>query len=213
AGYEQALAALRYLPDSPDTVALAFELRHSLAHMLSMHGEYPKSLALLGEAEALARQLDDRAQLGRVLSLMSYARRELGDLSGAVAAGRQALDMAIASNDPVQQAVASHSLATASFVIGDLARAAELLRGNVEARARREPGRLRRIALDSRAWLAPVLSWLGEFAEGRRHGEEALRFALEYGRGEEPLIAYGCLGILYIVQGNFDEAVRILEQG
>src|SRR5215510_7603545 len=49
AGYEQALAALRYLPDSPDTVALAFELRHSLAHMLSMHGEYPKSLALLGE--------------------------------------------------------------------------------------------------------------------------------------------------------------------
>src|SRR5262245_9337042 len=161
----------------------------------------------------MARQLDDRAQLGLVLSLMSYARRELGDLIGAVAAGRQALDLAIASDDPVQRAAASHSLATASFLIGDFARAAELLRGNVEALARREPGRLRRIALDSRAWLALVLSWLGEFAEGGRHGEEALRLALEYGRGEEPLIAYGCLGILYIVQGNFDAAVRILEQG
>jgi tetratricopeptide (TPR) repeat protein len=54
---------------------------------------------------------------------------------------------------------------------------------------------------------------LGEFAEGRRHGEEALRLATLEGRGATPIIAHACLGHLYLAQGDLEHAMRVLDQG
>ena len=65
----------------------------------------------------------------------------------------------------------------------------------------------------SQAWLARTLSALGAFAEGRRHGEEALRLATLEGRGQTPFAAHGCLGLLYLAQGDLEHAIRVLEQG
>ena len=57
------------------------------------------------------------------------------------------------------------------------------------------------------------MSTLGAFAEGRRHGEEALRLATLAGRGVTPIIVHGCLGDLYLAQGDLEHAIRVLEQG
>jgi tetratricopeptide (TPR) repeat protein len=57
------------------------------------------------------------------------------------------------------------------------------------------------------------LSVLGAFAEGRRHGEEALRLATVDSRGNTPIMAYNCLGLLYLAQGDLAPAVQVLEQG
>jgi tetratricopeptide (TPR) repeat protein len=57
------------------------------------------------------------------------------------------------------------------------------------------------------------LGALGTFAEGRRHGEEALRLATPEGRGNSPIVAHGCLGHLYLAQGDLTHAIRVLEQG
>jgi len=57
------------------------------------------------------------------------------------------------------------------------------------------------------------LSALGAFAEGRRHGEEALRLAPLAGRGNIPIIAHACLGHLYLTKGDLEHAIRVLEQG
>ena len=67
--------------------------------------------------------------------------------------------------------------------------------------------------IQSRAWLAHTLGELGAFAEGRRHGEEALRLATREGRGITPIIAHGRLGQLYLAQGDLAPAIRVLEQG
>jgi tetratricopeptide (TPR) repeat protein len=67
--------------------------------------------------------------------------------------------------------------------------------------------------ITSRAWLARTLSALGAFAEGRRHGEEALRLATLAGRGDTPIIAHGCLGHLYLDKGDLEHAIRVVEQG
>ena len=190
---------------------MAIDLRRALALILTMHGEHQKSLSLLGEAEVLARHFDDRVPLARVLSVMSYVRRELGDFNGAIAAGQQALAIAATLGDPVQQADASYRLAQAVNSTGDFGLAAKLLRGNVEALSLSAPGRSR--AIDSRAWLARALASLGEFAEGSRHGQEALRLAMEDGRGSSPITAHGCLGILSVAKGDWEVAVRVLESG
>ena len=213
AAFEQALQALAHLPEDGDTRVLAIDLRLALGRRADPLGEHGRRLALLGEAEALARALDDRARLGRVLAGMAHVLRITGDPDGAMAAGQQALELAAALGDSALQVQASYTLGQAYHAIGDFGRAAELLRRSVEA-ADQESGTPRQTCgSESRAWLARTLSALGAFAEGRRHGEEALRLATLAGRGATPIIAHGCLGHLYLAQGDLEHAIRVLEQG
>jgi tetratricopeptide (TPR) repeat protein len=65
----------------------------------------------------------------------------------------------------------------------------------------------------SQAWLARPLSALGAFAEGRRHGEEALRLATLEGRGATPVIVHSCLADLYLTQGDLEHVIRVYDQG
>ena len=69
------------------------------------------------------------------------------------------------------------------------------------------------LRIQSQAWLAQTLSALGAFAEGRRHGEEALRLATLDGRGAMPFVAHSCLGHVYLAQGDLQHAIRVLDQG
>ena len=96
AAFEQALQALAHLPDQRDTWGRAIDLRLALGGVLGALGEHGRRLAVLGEAEALARALDDRVRLGQVLAGMAQVRRMTADPDGAIAAGRQALELAAA---------------------------------------------------------------------------------------------------------------------
>jgi tetratricopeptide (TPR) repeat protein len=209
--YEQALEALGHLPETPDTGRLAIELRLGLAgSALHPLGEYGRELAVLREAEALARTHDDRAWLVRVLARLANVFRRVGDYAGALAAGQQALALATERGDLALQAAASFTLGGLYEAIGDYGRAAELFRRNVEARfsgTGRQDGQIHALA-----WLARALSELGQFTEGRRHGEEALRLATVEGRGTEPMFAHLILGRLYLAQGDPVAAIRLLDQ-
>jgi class 3 adenylate cyclase/tetratricopeptide (TPR) repeat protein len=211
--FEQALQALEHLPESGDTRGLALEVRLALDRPLAALGEYERHLALLREAEALARALDDRARLGRVLIGMTHALSVTGDPDGAMAAGQQALALAAALGDSAIQVQAALYLGRAYQNIGDFARAAELLRWSVEA-ADREPGTPSTdVRIESRASLVRTLGEIGAFAEGRRHGEEALRLATLAGRGNTPIVVHSRLGLLYLAQGDLEHAIRVLDQG
>jgi tetratricopeptide (TPR) repeat protein len=210
---EQALQALAHLPESSDTRVLAIDLRLPLVGALAALGEHRRRGALLREAEALARVLADRARLGRVLSEMSSALWQTGDPDGAIAVGRQALELAVELGESALQMQAAHFLGEVYHTIGNFGRAAELLRQNVETAGRESgtPGMAWR--LRSQAWLARTLSTLGAFAEARRHGEDALRLATLEGRGNTPVVAHGCLGAVYQAQGDLEHAIRVFEQG
>jgi tetratricopeptide (TPR) repeat protein len=209
AAYEQALDALGHLSESPDTEQSAVKLRLDLGQVLSLLGEYERALVVLGQAETQARTLDDRAQLGHVLSRMSFAHRHLDNLEGAIAAAQEGLEIATELGDAVQQGHASYFLAQAFYEVGDPGQAADLLWHNVETL----PLGPRNMAIASRAWLARVLSERGEFREGQRLGEEAVRLAVEDGRAVLPQIAHGCLGDLYLTKGDWAAAIRVLEAG
>jgi class 3 adenylate cyclase/tetratricopeptide (TPR) repeat protein len=212
--FEQALAALGHLPDTSDTRGLAIDLRLGLAgRALISLGEYERGLALLREAETLARAHDDRARLAWVLSGLAYMLRVRAEFAGAIAAGQQALAFATAHGDLALQAEASYRLGMAYWCIGDYGRAAELFRQTVAA-LEPGPGRPDRPYLIlSRAWLAYTLSQLGQFTKGRRQGEEALRLATVEGRGGEPMAASLGLGRLYLAQGDLEAAIRVLDRG
>jgi len=200
--FEQALQALTHLPENGDTLRLAIDLRLVVERPLSALGEYRRCLALLGEAEALARGLDDRARLGQVLAGMANILRQMGDPDGAIAAGQQALELAAALGESTLQMRASYLLAQVYTGIGDFGRAAELLRQSVEAADRGSDRPSTDVRIQSRAWLAYTLGELGAFAEGRHHGEEALRRATREGQGTPLIMAYSRLGNLYRAQGD-----------
>jgi predicted ATPase/class 3 adenylate cyclase len=211
--FDQALQALAHLPEDGDTRVRAIDLRLALGGELTRVGESGRCLALLGEAEALARALDDRARLVRVLAYRGQVLSQRGDHDGAIVAGRQAFELATELSESALQVRASYLLGQAYSAIGDFGRAAELLRWSVEA-ADREFGRpSTNMRSPYRARLATILGALGAFAEGRRHGEEALSLATLEGRGLTPIIAHGSLGELYLAQGDLEPAIRVLEQG
>src|SRR4029453_704442 len=144
---------------------------------------------------------------------MADGRRQTGGLDGAMAAGQQALDLAGALGDSDLQVQTCHRLGQVYAASGDFGRAAELLERNVEG-ADWQPGTPSALVrLHSQAWLAWTLSELGAFAEGRRHGEEALRLATLEGRGAAPAVAHAFIGELYLAQGDLEHAMRGFEQG
>jgi tetratricopeptide (TPR) repeat protein len=213
ASFERALQALAHLPEHGDTRGLAIELRLALGCPLHQLGEYGRRLALLSEAEALARALDDQIQLGRVLAGIAHVRMVTGDNDGAMAAGRQARELAAELGESALQRQASYFLGQTYYARGDCGLAAELMRRNVEDADWEAGTPSTDLRILSQAWLALSLSDLGAFVEGRRHGEEALRLATLAGRGTTPTIAHGWLGLLYLTKGDLEHAIRVLEQG
>jgi tetratricopeptide (TPR) repeat protein len=213
AAFEQALEALGHLPESGATRMLALEIRLALGSPLRVLGEYGRQLTLMGEAETLARALDDRVRLVQVLALKVNSLNMTGDPDGAIATGRQALELAAALGDSALQEQASLHLGQIYYFLGDFGRAAELLRWNVEAADRASGTPSTDVRILSQTWLARTLSALGAFAEGRRHGEEALRLATLEGRGTIPIMAHSRLGHLYLVKGDLEHAIQVLEQG
>jgi class 3 adenylate cyclase/tetratricopeptide (TPR) repeat protein len=211
--FEQALQALAHLPEDGNTGVLTIELHLALDDPLSLLGEQRRCLTLLGEAEALARALDDGVRLGRVLAQRAFRCLLTGDRDGALAAGQEALALAAALGNSALQTAASHRLGQVYWACGDFGRAADLLRRNVEATDGESDTPRTDVRILSQASLALTLSHLGAFAEGRRHGEEALRLATREGRGVTPIVAHGWLGHLCLAQGDLEHAIRLLEQG
>jgi tetratricopeptide (TPR) repeat protein len=148
-----------------------------------------------------------------VLAWMAIVLRVTGDHDGAMAAGQQALKLAVELGDRALQGEAYLNLGQVYRAIGDFGRAAELLQRNVEPSDREADTPSADVRIWSQAWLALTLSDLGAFAEGRRHGEEALRLAVLEGRGNTPIAAHGCLGVLYLARGDLEPAIRVLEPG
>ena len=180
-----------------------------MQHLL---GEYGQSLAHLDEAEVLAQALDDRVRLGQVLVQKTFLLRMTADHTGAITAGQQALHIATELGDRTMQVAAGQRLGQAYFAIGDLGQAAVLLRQNVTALKAGTPDPQRYYCIQAQAWLALVMSFLGDFDAGRRHGEEALRLTAEESRVPAPVV-YGCLGLLSLTKGDLEHAIRGLDQG
>jgi tetratricopeptide (TPR) repeat protein len=209
--FDQALTALAHLPESPARTALTIDLRLHLGvqHLL---GEYGQALAHLEEAAVLAQALGDQARLGQVLVQKTFLLRMTAHHPDAITAGQQALHLATALGDRAMHVAAGQRLGQAYFAIGDLGQAAVLLRQNVTALEAGTPDPQRYYRIQAQAWLALVLSFLGDFDAGRRHGEEALRLTAEEHRVPAPVV-YGCLGLLSLTKGDLEHAIRVLDQG
>src|SRR5215831_9268672 len=69
--FEQTLTALTHLPETRETLEQAIDVRFDLRNALVPFAEFERIEGYLGEAEVLARTLDDQRRLGWVSTYMA----------------------------------------------------------------------------------------------------------------------------------------------
>jgi tetratricopeptide (TPR) repeat protein len=180
-------------------------------------GESGRSIEYLRQAESLAEALGDSRRLGQVAGLIAASLWQLGDLHGSLAAAQRALTIATALGDINLQVAANTSLGQSYWALSNHRRAVEVFSRNIEF--------LHGAALQERFGLAAIpvvtshafLTWchaeLGEFAEGRAHGEDAMQLGEMVAHPFSLAFVYATVGHLWLRQGVLPQAIRVLERG
>jgi class 3 adenylate cyclase/tetratricopeptide (TPR) repeat protein len=218
--FEQALGALQHFPDVPDTQGQAIDLRLDLHTSLMLLGEHRQDLVHLREADTLATALGDHRRLRRVSTLMTLMLLLMGDNDGALAAGQRAVALATTFGDlPLLHA--QMQLGHVYYILGDYARALDLLRQVVEALPEELAGDRfgERVlvasppSVISRTFLLYSLAEVGAFTEGVARGAEVVRVAEATEHLSSLILAETGVGRLFLRQGDLHKAVPVLEQG
>jgi tetratricopeptide (TPR) repeat protein len=214
---EQALGALAHLPEDRARLEQAIDLRLELRNSLHPLGDPERILALLREAEGLARTLDDSQRLGRVFSFMAQYFRLMGHLDLAVELAERALALADRLRDHPLWVVANTLLGLAYDARGEYHKAADILKKSVESLPGTSLGQDVRVAglmpVFSRIYLVYCLAELGDFREGLGYGDEGIRHA-EAADDAYSLVFASCgLGTLYLLKGDLGPAIETLERG
>ena len=110
--FEQALEALRRLPEHPDAIAESLDLRFDLRNALVPLGERGRMGTLLDEAEAVADAVGDQRRLGRALNYKVIQFVLAGDFGAAIQPGLRALAIGESQEDVAIQVVANGYLGT-----------------------------------------------------------------------------------------------------
>jgi class 3 adenylate cyclase/tetratricopeptide (TPR) repeat protein len=214
---EQALDALHRLPATAETTAQAIDVRFALRNSLFAVGEHGRIRVHLEEAHRLAEASQDEGRLAWAAVYMSnYYWRE-GDPARAIALGRHAHAAAENRHDLALTITSSFRLGQAYHAHGDYRRAVDVLRGTVDVLHGDLDRALFGLAglpsVFCRAFLVWSLAELGDFDEGIRHAEDAIRIADAASQMYSRAMGRFVLGFLHLGHGRPERAARVLERG
>ena len=219
ASFEEALEALRRLPETPQTREQGIDVRLELRGSLYPLGEFEKMLTCLQEAEAMASASSDERRLGLVCIHTAEYLRQTGRFAEARTLAEKALAVGDKLQDVPVQSYAGQYFGLACHALGDYRRASELLRAVTQAQ--QPAGWMGALGMVgswdahqaiSLAWLARCLAELGEFDEGVDAGRRAV--ALAEGLDIPYSLTAACIGLGYIclIKGDLDGAGPVLER-
>jgi class 3 adenylate cyclase/tetratricopeptide (TPR) repeat protein len=213
---EEALEALRQLPDSREIQEQAVDVRLALRTALRPLDDGRRILTCLREAETLAESLDDPHRLGHVLSLLAIYYYDVRAYDQAMATAQRTLTMATARKDIFVAALASQHLGVSLQAQGKYRQALDCYHHTttlLEGQWRYE--RLQEImvpAVFARSQLAYCHAELGSFAAGRGFGEDGLQIAEAVAHPASLMFAAWGAGLLALRQGDLARALQRLEQ-
>jgi tetratricopeptide (TPR) repeat protein len=213
--FERALAALAHLPESPSTLAQAFEIRLELRPPLARLGEARLALTRLREAEALAERLNDDSRRGRVCAFITNIQSQLGELDEGLASGAHALEIAGRLGDLRLGIIATSFLEQVHSFRGEYERVVELATANLTALPAdwvyenlvwTAP-----VSVYDRGWLVRSLAQLGRFDEAAPYAAESIRLAEATQHANTIGFAYSVAGALHIHRGDWAQARSLIE--
>jgi tetratricopeptide (TPR) repeat protein len=214
--FEQALEALHWLPERPDTQAQGIDLRLDLRSALFPLSEIERIFVYLQEAEALARALNDQHRLGWVSASLLAHFLQTCEPDYALASGQRALAIAADLGDIGLTVTVQNFLGQVYGCMGDYRQAVECFQKNVaclHSELLYERFGLPGLAsVLSRSHLARYLAECGAFAEGRALAEEGVRIAEAADHPYSRALAYLSVGNRYLYKGDLPQAIAVLER-
>jgi class 3 adenylate cyclase/tetratricopeptide (TPR) repeat protein len=214
---DQALDALTQLPATNETIERTIDLRLELRSALHPLGEFDRALEDLQKAAELAESIADKRRQGRVLSYLAQSVRLRADYTGAIEAGRKAIEIGRSFRDLGIQAPANFHLGQAFFHLGDHPRAIEHYLDNIKMLdgdlAKDRLGMAGIPLVFTRGYLSWSLAELGQFPEAIAQWQEAIRLAEEVKHPFSEAFAKYCGGFLYLRKGEIERAIVQLEPG
>jgi len=208
--FQDALAALKHLPETRETVEHAIDLRLDLRPPLLQLGRLDEVLAVSREAERLAGDLGDEPRLARVYTYLINYHYLKGDTRQAIEYGQRCLEVGRTTGDPALQGLARQYMGQSYHAQGDYGRAERTLKENLEATAR-DQATTSYVA--SCGWLAFSLADRGAFDAANTYLAEAQRAAETTQHAYSQLIAWTLIGLAWIRRGRLARAVLPLERG
>ena len=110
ASYDQALVALHRLPETPERLQQAIDIRLEIRSALYPLGEFEQIVARLREAETIAEALHDRARLARVAALLASFYFTTGRYESAIESARRTREIGEATGDLGDRVLGNHYL-------------------------------------------------------------------------------------------------------
>jgi tetratricopeptide (TPR) repeat protein len=214
--FEQAIEALEHLPEGRSRTEQAYDLGMYRVAVLYSLGELRRIEGRLGEAEAMARALEDPLRLGRVDAVRLGCLAAMGDQKVAIESGERSLTIAEATGNLPLRALTTLMLGFAHTGLGNFPRAAAYLRMTGEAVQDQPPNkRLGMVAPPAvlwRAWVILPLGELGAFREAITLGAEASQIVADTAQPYSLAVSQGTLGHLYCSRGTAALAIPALER-
>jgi len=129
--FEQALAALQRLPETPQTLDDAFGVYLELRPVLVSLAEIRESLKRAQDARLIAARLGDEQRVCKVFATMTSSQALLGELDEALGSGQRALSMAEGLQDLRLTLLATSVLLQTHMYRGDYLQAVTLAERNL----------------------------------------------------------------------------------
>jgi DNA-binding NtrC family response regulator/tetratricopeptide (TPR) repeat protein len=213
--FEQALEALRRLPEDHDTLEAAIDIRLTLRSALLQLGRIGRITQYLREAEALALRSGDRRRQAWVWTYMTISHLFSGEPRAASAVAARALALAREGGDIALLATARTPLAHACRELGDYRRAIELFGETIRALTgdllRQRLGQGMPPSLYARSMAAVCLAEVGDFAEAERLATESVDLAQTMDLPFGLVLARVALGYTALVDGRLSQALDVLD--
>jgi TolB-like protein/tetratricopeptide (TPR) repeat protein len=214
--FEQALHALKALPESQSALGRASDVLRELGSVLILFGEPRRGLARLREAETLAERLNDDRRRGRVWALMTNAHSVLGELDEALRTGTRALEAAGPLGDLRLRITATSYLEQAHYYRNEFEQVVALATDNLAAlpadwRNDTFGRRVVPVSVFDRGLLIMSLAELGRFGEAAELEAEAIRLAEAMQGAFVVGWAHMSAGALHLFRGDWTRAHPIIE--
>jgi class 3 adenylate cyclase/tetratricopeptide (TPR) repeat protein len=215
--FEEALTALTHLPETRETLEQAIDIRFGVRHALLPLAEWGRIEGYLREAEALARRLHDQSRLASVSGYMSALHLNTGGRASDIRAFAKEVEAigAALGDLPLQVAGQYYHFCLAAL-LGDHRGTERHCRAVMDALpgglSHERYGLVAYPAVMAGAFLSHAIAELGEFDQGRDHGQEAVRLGEALDHPFSLIWACLNLGRLEDLRGEFIRAIMPLER-